>query len=109
MLAWTLVQREHLSAQRLWNRMAEVFPAVYARVTGGPPIKWATVCRNTELKQGSPITPRKLMQRADKAERYCEWTPEKGAVVSAYETLVASASAVHITDMKIQNRAAHEA
>ena len=65
-----------------------LFPPVYARVTGGPPIAWATVCRYTELEQGAPITANKLWQRADKAERYREWTPEKDAVAITYEALV---------------------
>jgi hypothetical protein len=90
MLAWTIVQHERANEARLWTRVHDMFPVVYASVTGNRPVPWPLVVRYVLLKQGATITPNKLLQRADKAERYCEWTPEKDAVVAAYLEVVRS-------------------
>jgi hypothetical protein len=78
MLAWAVAQHEQLSEQRLWKRVEELFPQVYARVTGGPPIAWATVRRHINGTHGAPAFP-----KAD-----CEWTAEREAVVAAYNEIV---------------------
>jgi hypothetical protein len=61
-----------------------LFPLVVERVTGEQGVTFASVVEHTRHTQGPEITPLKLMQRADKAERYCEWNKWKGRVLAAY-------------------------
>jgi hypothetical protein len=91
MLAWVVKHREGANEQRLWRRVQDLCEPVIARVTGREGVTFDVLCEETLAAQGTPITPNKLMQRADKAERYCEWAPEKDAVVAAYEAIVARA------------------
>src|SRR5687767_418517 len=87
MLAWVVKRDERANEQQLWRRVQELCEPVIARVTGRQGVTFEVLCAETLAAQGQPITPHKLMQRADKAERYCEFTPEKDAVLATYAAL----------------------
>lgn len=72
MLAWVVNERERPGIDGLWRRVEHVCADVMQKVLGNEGITLRRLCDDTLAQQGAPITPAKLMQRADKAERYQE-------------------------------------
>jgi len=91
MLAWVIKIREHAGEARLWTRMRDLYPAVAERIGGSLDASFDDLCARVLEQQGAPITPNKLMQRADKTERYFEFNELCSAVESAYEEIVNAA------------------
>jgi hypothetical protein len=90
MLAWKVRYDENItSPERLWARVAALYPMVTAAIVGES-VTLAEVCAQTLAEQGEGrvITPAKLMQRADKTERYDEFNQFVGRVEDAYDALV---------------------
>jgi hypothetical protein len=72
MLAWVVCRREGANTAQLWTRCRELCPHVVEAVLGESGVTLDAICEQTLAEQGAPITPAKLMQRADKTERYNE-------------------------------------
>jgi hypothetical protein len=84
MLAWAVREQERTNTQQLWTRCDKLCPQIVAAVLGESDVTLDAICEHTLAEQGAPITPSKLMQRADKASRYRELNDFADAVVAAY-------------------------
>ncbi|HXG90534.1 MAG TPA: hypothetical protein VNJ02_19590 [Vicinamibacterales bacterium] len=94
MLAWVVYDREGVrNPNTLETRVDALLKAVTRNVLDEDGVTLATIKEHTLAEQGAPITATKLLQRADKADRYWEFNEYRGAVVQAYED--------------VQNAAAH--
>jgi Restriction endonuclease len=84
MLAWIIKKNEAVGQWELWNRVNELYERVLGEVTGEANITFAMVRDLCFITQHKKITPLKLYQRADKAERYSEFNETKESVVRSY-------------------------
>lgn len=84
MLAWVIKEEESVGVFGLWNRMVRLLPSVVRAVTGEAGVTLVAVRDHTLKDRGLEITPDKVFQRADKAERYAEFSELKDRVMRAY-------------------------
>ena len=85
MLAWVIFDREHIrNPAKLEIRVATLLGPVVETITGEQGITLQTVKDDTLAEQGAPITAAKLLQRADKTDRYVEWNEYVENVEAAY-------------------------
>ena len=88
MLAWVVYDREHIrNADTLERRVDALCEPVLREVLGQPDVTLALIKERTLAEQGAAITATKLLQRADKTERYCELNQFCDAVVRAYSAI----------------------
>lgn len=80
MLAWAVSGGPYFP---LWNRVNEVCERVFEHVTGEKGVTFNLICRETFETQGLRITENKLVQRADKTERYQEFNGWERKVLDA--------------------------
>jgi hypothetical protein len=86
MLAWVIYDREHVrNADTLASRVAALCEPVMQTVLGDEGVTLDAIREHTLAEQGSPITAAKLLQRADKTERYTELNAFADAVQQAYD------------------------
>jgi hypothetical protein len=89
MLAYTVFVAEGVrNADRLEERVASLFPAVVEAVTGEQGVTYEAVQVQTLAEQGALITASKLLQRADRTDRYLELNDYWEQVDAAYAGLV---------------------
>jgi hypothetical protein len=94
MLAWAVWHHEGVrNPDRLAERVALLFAPVVGAVTGETGVGFESLCAQTLSEQGTRITAHKLLQRADKTDRYLEFNDYADAVVAAYSAQVAGADA----------------
>jgi len=85
MLGWIIFDKETIhNAERLEARVAELFPTVVEVITGEPGVTYKFVQEQTLAEQGAPITAGKLLQRADRTDRYLEINEYCKQVEAAY-------------------------
>lgn len=84
MLAWVVKKEERVGSAELWERVGQLLPGVARHLRFRAAITLPVLCAQTLEFQGAVLTPGKLYQRADKAERYGEFNSYQGAVRSAY-------------------------
>jgi hypothetical protein len=91
MLAWVIYDREHIrNADALARRVATLCEPVMQSVLGEAGVTLDAIKEHTLAEQGSAITAAKLLQRADKTERYSELNDFADAVLQAYDFLDAN-------------------
>lgn len=94
MLAWAIVEHEGVrNTGRLWERFAEILPAVSAAVLGEEWSRDRFVAHIAATQEGREVTPNMLRQRADKAQRYGEWNDFGTPVLDAYLRVAACRTA----------------
>lgn len=85
MLAWVLFMCESIrNPAQLERRIDCLCEPVMRAVLGEADVTLASVKAHTLLKQGAEITAHKLLQRADKADRYDELNEFAKPVLDAY-------------------------
>jgi hypothetical protein len=88
MLAWVVYKKEGLrNADALEARVKRLCPVVVQMVLGEAGVTLDVIKEQALAEQGAAITSAKLLQRADKTERYCEYNEQKDAVLQAYDAL----------------------
>jgi hypothetical protein len=71
MLAWVVFDKEHIrNAATLERRVALLCEPVMQAVLGEAGVTLDLIKEQTLAEQGAPITADKLLQRADKTDRY---------------------------------------
>lgn len=86
MLAWVIYDKEHVhNAAALVARVDALYERIVRVVLGEERVTLDAIRQHTLAEQGAEITPVKLLQRADKTDRYCEFNQFKDVVVQAYE------------------------
>ena len=91
MLAWVVFDRELLrNPDALERRVDALCEPIVRGVLGESAVTLQLIREETLRDQGLHITATKLLQRADKTERYCEFNDAKDAVIHTYECLVGS-------------------
>lgn len=89
MLAWVIYDRENVRNPRtLEQRLGMEIEAAIAAVLGEQGVTLDVIRAQTFAEQGLEITPAKLLQRADKTERYCEFNELVEAVEEHYDARV---------------------
>jgi hypothetical protein len=84
MLAHVIVKNEHATKDRLWERAKAIYPEAMAIVLPFDGPSFDGLCQLVLEKFGVPLTPEKLMQRADKTARNHEFNEYLAAVEEAY-------------------------
>lgn len=86
MLAWVIYDRERIrNAHALEQRIAKEIEATVAAVLGEQGVTLDYIKAHTLSEQGLEITAHKLLQRADKTDRYDEFNELVNAVEQHYE------------------------
>jgi hypothetical protein len=83
MLAWAI----YPGCSPISTRLEEVCPRIFEKLTGEKGVTFEKICRHTLETQGLPITETKLVQRADKTERYQEFNGWEDKVLAAYKEI----------------------
>jgi hypothetical protein len=95
MSAYCIFDREGIrNAERLEARVAWLFPAIVEAVLGEPGVTYQLVQDQTLAEQGAEITAMKLLQRADRTDRYCEFNEYWKQTEAAYTAVVAEADPI---------------
>jgi hypothetical protein len=84
MLAHVIVKHERATKDRLWEQAKALYPEVMAVVLPFDGRSFDGLCQVVLEKFGVPLTPEKLMQRADKTARNHEFNEYLAAVEEAY-------------------------
>lgn len=94
MLAWVIYDREGVrSAATLEQRVDALCERVLQTVLGEPGHTLQSIKEQTQAEQGAAITGTKLLQRADKTDRYCEFNDYRSRVEQAFAAVVVTAGA----------------
>jgi 5-methylcytosine-specific restriction endonuclease McrA len=86
MLSWKIKAAEGLGQYALFERFKELYPGVCKGVLGYD-YSYEDLQTEIVVEYGFRFRPNRLYQRADKAQRYGEWNPQKQAVEVAYGAL----------------------
>jgi hypothetical protein len=89
MTAYCIFDHEKLrNAERLEARVAVFYPGVLEKITDEQGVTLQFVYDETLAEQGLLITANKLLQRADRTDRYCEFNEYWEQVDAAYAELL---------------------
>jgi hypothetical protein len=92
MLAWVVYDRLHVRNARLLEMGVDRHcEPVMKIVLGEEGMTLDAIKAQTLAEQGAPITATKLLQRADKTDRYSEYNDYKDLVVLAYDIMLGRA------------------